>query len=305
MFSIQKQSSPPMISADMLLAFVKVAENLSVSKTAIAMAVGKSVISKRIAQLESHLGATLFSRSTRQVALTSAGEAYLEHAKKALLAMSAGEEMLTALRSDLNGKIRVTAPVSWGQRILSKKVPEFLRIHPGVELELILSDRMMDLALERIDVAFRWSTSQDKKELYTKTVTVIEWMLVCAPPYMALQGEPMSPEALENHSCLFYWKSTSDDWWILQLGPEFKRVKVKSRYHVDNPEAVLEACLQGLGVGLLPAYLCKDAILDGTLLKVLPGWMPRTRFGNQITALIPPDRMRVHRNKVFMDFMQF
>jgi DNA-binding transcriptional LysR family regulator len=294
-----------MISADMLLAFVKVAENLSVSKTAIALAVGKSVISKRIAQLESHLGATLFSRSTRQVALTSAGEAYLEHAKKALLAMSAGEEMLTALRSDLNGKIRVTAPVSWGQRILSKKIPEFLRMHPGIELELILSDRMMDLAHERIDVAFRWSTSQDNKELYVKPVSLIEWMLVCAPQYIALHGEPTSPEELENHSCLFYWKDTSDDWWILELGPEVKRVKVKSRYHVDNPEAILEACVQGLGIGLLPAYLCKDAILDGTLLKVLPEWMPQTRFGNRITAVTPPDRMRVYRNKVFIEFVQF
>ena len=294
-----------MITADMLQAFVRVAENLSVSKTAIALAVGKSVISKRIAQLESHLGATLFSRSTRQVALTSAGDAYLEHAKKALLAMSAGEEMLTALRSDLNGKIRVTAPVSWGQRILSKKIPEFLRMHPGIELELMLSDRMMDLANERIDVAFRWSTSQDSKDLYMKTVATIEWMLVCAPQYIALHGEPMSPEDLENHSCLFYWKDTSDDWWILELGPEVKRVKVKSRYHVDNPESVLEACMQGVGVGLLPAYLCKDAILDGALLKVLPGWMPRTRFGNQITAVTPPDRMRVYRNKVFIDFLQF
>ena len=293
-----------MLSADMLLAFVTVAENLNVSKTATALAVGKSVISKRIAQLESHLGATLFSRSTRQVALTSAGEAYLEHAKKALLAMSAGEEVLTALRSDLNGKIRVTAPVSWGQRILSKKIPEFLRMHPGVELELILSDRMMDLAQERIDVAFRWSTSQDNKELYTKTVTIIEWMLVCAPQYIALHGEPMHPEELENHSCLFYWKNTSDDWWVLELGPELKRVKVKSRYHVDNPEAVLEACMQGLGVGLLPAYLCNDAVHDGTLLKVLPEWIPRTRFGNQITAVTPPDRMRVYRNKVFIEFVQ-
>lgn len=293
-----------MISADMLLAFVKVAENLSVSKTAAALAVGKSVISKRIAQLESHLGATLFSRSTRQVALTSAGEAYLEHAKKALLAMRAGEEMLTALRSDLNGKIRVTAPVSWGQRILSKKIPEFLRMHPGIELELILSDRIMDLVQERIDVAFRWSSSQDNKELYMKTVAMIEWMLVCAPQYIALHGEPMRPEELENHSCLFYWKNTSDDWWILELGPEVKRIKVKSRYHVDNPEAVLEACMQGLGVGLLPAYLCKDAILAGTLLKVLTEWMPKTRFGNQIAAVTPPDRMRVFRNKAFIEFVQ-
>lgn len=101
-----------MISFDMLVAFAKVAENLSVSKAALALSVGKSVVSKRIAQLETHLGATLFSRSTRHIALTAAGETYLEHAKQALLALSAGEDMLMALRSDLRGRIRVTAPVS-------------------------------------------------------------------------------------------------------------------------------------------------------------------------------------------------
>lgn len=292
-----------MISSDMLLAFAKVAETLSVSKSASALAVGKSVVSKRIAHLEAQLGVTLFSRSTRQVALTAAGEAYLEHAKKALLELSAGEERLTALRSDLQGAIRVTAPVSWGQRVLSKKLPEFLRMHPGIELELLLSDRVMDLAYERIDVAFRWSSAQDNKELFVRAVAQIEWLLVCAPQYQAMQGEPLHPQALEAHSCLFYWREPSDDWWTLTSQQEVARVRVKGRYHVDNPEAVFEACLQGLGVALLPDYLCTQALAEDRLVRVLPGWSPRTRFGNQITAMAPPDRMRIMRNKVFVDFL--
>ena len=292
-----------MISSDMLIAFVKVAENLSVSKTASALTVGKSVVSKRIAQLEAHLGVTLFSRSTRQVALTSAGETYLEHARKALVELSAGEERLTALRSDLQGKIRVTAPVSWGQRILCKKIPEFLRMHPGIELELLLSDRMMDLAYERIDVAFRWSSAQDNKDLYTRTVAPIAWVLVCAPQYIAAHGQPPTPQSLEGHLCLFYWRDPSDDWWTLADGTDLVRVRVNGRYHVDNPEAVLEACMQGLGIALLPDYLCSDALASERLIRVLPAWSPKTRFGDQITAMAPPDRMRILRNKVFIDFI--
>lgn len=292
-----------MISSDMLLAFTKVAENLSVSKAALALSVGKSVVSKRIAQLETHLGATLFSRSTRHIALTAAGETYLEHAQQALLELSAGEERLTALRSDLKGRIRVTAPVSWGQRILCKKMPEFLRMHPGIELELVLSDRMMDLAYERMDVAFRWSSLQDSKELFMKSVSTIDWVLVCAPQYIAAHGEPSSPQELEDHLCLFYWREPSDDWWVLKSGDQVSRVKVSGRYHVDSPDAVLEACLQGLGIALLPDYLCADAIGDQRLLKVLPQWIPQTRFGNQITLMSPPDKMRVRRNKVFIDFV--
>lgn len=292
-----------MLNIDMLVAFVKVAEHLSVSKAALALGVGKSAVSKRVGQLEAHLGTTLFSRSTRHVALTAAGETYLEHAKKALLALSAGEAMLTALRSDLQGRIRVTAPVSWGQRILCQKMPEFLRMHPGIELELVLSDRMMDLAFERMDVAFRWSSAQDNKELYMLTVATIEWVLVCSPPYIAAHGAPASPQALAAHSCLFYWREPSDDWWVLKSGDADARVKVSSRYHVDSPDAVLEACTQGLGIALLPDYLCAEALQDQRLVKVLPEWQPQTRFGNQITLMAPPDRVRVLRNKVFMDFV--
>jgi DNA-binding transcriptional LysR family regulator len=292
-----------MISADMLVAFAKVAEKLSVSQAAVELSLGKSVVSKRIAQLEAHLGATLFSRSTRHIALTAAGETYLEHAKKALLALSAGEEVLTALRSDLSGRIRVTAPVSWGQRMLCKKMPEFLRMHPGIELELVLSDRMMDLAYERMDVAFRWSSAQDNKELYMKTVATTEWVLVCAPQYIAAHGEPASVQDLERHLCLFYWREPSDDWWVLASGEAVSRVRVSGRYHVDSPDAVLEACMQGLGIALLPDYLCLDALQDQRLLKILPDWTPQTRFGNQITLMAPPDRMRVLRNKVFIDFV--
>lgn len=287
----------------MLFAFIKVADNLSVSKAALALGVGKSVVSKRVGQLEAHLGATLFSRSTRHVALTAAGETYMEHAKKALLALSAGEEMLTALRSDLKGRIRVTAPVSWGQRILCKKMPEFLRLHPGLELELVLSDRLMDLAIERMDVAFRWSSAQDNRELFMQTVATTEWILVCSPPYIAAHGEPASPQALEAHWCLFYWREPSDDWWVMKSGDAVTRVKVSGRYHVDSPDAVLEACMHGLGIALLPDYLCADALQDQRLVKVLPGWAPQTRFGNQITLMAPPDKLRVLRNKVFIDFV--
>lgn len=290
-----------MLSSDMLMAFAKVAEKRSVSQAALALSVGKSVVSKRVAQLEAHLGITLFSRSTRHIALTAAGEIYLAHAKQALLELSAGEDMLTALRSDLSGRIRVTAPVSWGQRILCKKMPEFLRMHPGIELELVLSDRMMDLAVERMDVAFRWSSVTDSQELFMKPVSSIAWVLVCAPHYIAAHGEPSTPQELENHLCLFYWREPSDDWWVLTSGKQVARVKVSGRYHVDSPDAVLEACLQGLGIALLPDYLCADAMAEQRLLKVLPPWIPQTRFGNQITLMAPPDRMRVRRNKVFID----
>ena len=138
------------LSTDMLEAFVKVAERLSVSAAAADLDVGKAVVSKRVAQLEARVKATLFSRSTRKIALTPAGEAYLDFARRALHEVGAAEERLRELRVELSGRIRVSATVSWGQRVLALHLPEFLRQHPAVELELSLSDHL---------VAYAWRCS--------------------------------------------------------------------------------------------------------------------------------------------------
>lgn len=287
----------------MLWAFVKVADTLSVSRSAQDLGVGKSVVSKRVAQLEEMVGTTLFSRSTRRVALTPAGETYLEHARRALGEMAAGEERLRALRSDLSGRIRLTAPVSWGQRVLSRRLPEFLRLHPGIEVELVLADRLMDVAFERLDMALRWSAAPIPPELTVRAVAQVGWLLAASPAWLAAEAGVSVPGDLADRSCVFYWREPADDWWVLDNGHERQRVRVHSRYHVDNPEAVLEACLQGLGVALLPDYLCADALLDGRLERVLPAWTPITRFGNYIQAVGPPERWRLPRNQELINFL--
>ena len=295
--------SHPTISSDMLAAFVKVAETLNVSRSAEALGLGKSLVSKRVAALEDLVGATLFSRSTRRVALTAAGEAYLEHARRALAEMAAGEERLRAMRSDLSGRIRVTAPVSWGQRVLARRLPEFLRLHPGVEMELVLADRMMDVAYERMDIALRWSAAPIPPELTTQSVAQVGWVLAASPGWLSAHPPVLQPADLAGQACVFYWREPADDWWVLDDTHERHRVHVHSRYHVDNPEAVLEACLHGLGVALLPDYLCADALLDGRLERVLPGWTPITRFGNYIQAVGAPERWRLPRNRALVEFL--
>ena len=185
------------VTTDMLAAFAKVAETLSVSAAAVELGVGKGLVSKRIAQLETLVGATLFSRSSRRVALTPAGEAYLGGARRALAEVADAQERVRELRQQLSGTIRLTAPVSWGQR-----------------------------------------------------------------------------------------------------------VRVAGRYHVNNPEAVAEAALAGIGVALLPGYLCTEGLRDGRLVRVLGEWTPVTRFGTTITALAAPERAALARNEVLLRFLQ-
>lgn len=292
-----------MVSSDMLAAFLKVADASGVSRAAAELGVGKSVVSKRVAQLEQQVGATLFSRSTRKVALTPAGEAYAEFARRALAEMSGGEERLRALRSELTGRIRLTATVAWGQRVLARVLPEFLRLHPAIEIDLQLGDRLLDVAFERIDIALRWSAAPPHG-LSSAPIAVVGWVLVAAPAYLATAGTPRTPAELAPHSCLCYWREASDDQWLLAAAGEVVPVRVHSRYHVDNPEAVAGAAEAGVGIAMLPDFLCQDALADGRLVRVLPGWAPQTRFGTLISAVATPERMRLQRNQVLVAFLR-
>lgn len=291
------------VSSDMLAAFVKVADRASVSGAAAELGVGKSVVSKRVAQLEQLIGATLFARSTRRIALTPAGEAYAEFARRALAEIGAGEERLRALRSELTGRIRLSATVSWGQRVLAVTLPEFLRLHPAIEVELQLADRLVDVAYERIDLALRWSTAPPQG-LVSEPVAVVGWVMVATPGYLASAGTPQQPADLARHSGLCYWREASDDLWSLVCAGELVQVRMHSRYHVDNPEVVAEAALAGLGIALLPDYLCHEALADGRLVRVLPAWTPQTKFGSLISAVATSERMRLLRNQVLLAFLR-
>ena len=291
------------ISTDMLAAFVQVAEDLSVSAAALHLGTGKSVVSKRVAQLEAEVKATLFSRSTRRIALTAAGEAYLEFARRALVEVATAEERLRDLRTELTGQIRLTAPVSWGQHVLAKRLPEFMRQHPAITIELLLADRVMDIGYERIDIALRW-TSTPPPELMAVPVAEVAWVIAAAPAYLEAAGVPRDPRDLAAHTCMAYWRESSDDAWTLVAGERRRQVSVHSRYHANNPEAVAHAALAGLGIAMLPLYLCADALADRRLVMVLPAWTPETKFGTGITAVAAPDRMRLTRNQVLLAFLR-
>lgn len=292
-----------MISTEMLASFVRVAEEGSVSRAAEGLGVSKSAVSKRIGQLERSLATSLFSRSTRRVALTPAGESYLEHARRALAELEAGEEQILSMRHELVGQIRLTAPVSWGQRVLARCLPAFLREHPGVDVELQLADRLVDVAYERLDLALRWTTD-DPSDLSCVPVASIGWVLVAAPAYLAEAGVPDSPVDLPQRPCLGYWREPVDEIWRFCREEQSLEVTIRTRYRVDHADAVAEAALAGLGIALLPHYSCAEALEDGRLTQVLSGWTPRTRFGSLVVAMAPPERLRLARNRALVDFLR-
>lgn len=291
------------LSTDMLATFLAVAEQLSVSGAARALGLPKSVVSKRLAQLEDSLGATLLARSTRSMALTPAGLLYVDFARRALDAVEDARESLRTLRTELSGVIRISAPVAWGQRVLGPLLPEFLAEHDGLEMELVLSDRVMDLAYERIDLAMRMSAAS-APDLVVIPLVRLDWGLFAAPSYLARSGVPDDPAELARHRCLSYWRDRRQDRWAFSDGSRQEVVLVSSRYRANDPEAVADAAVAGLGIALLPLYFVEREIGDGRLLRLLPAWTPQTDFGNAVNVVTLPDRIRFARNQALLQFLR-
>jgi DNA-binding transcriptional LysR family regulator len=291
------------ISTDMLSAFVKVAERLSVSAAAQELGVGKGVVSKRLAQLEDSIKTTLVTRNSRKLALTPCGLVYLDFAKQALFAMQQADEGLRNLRDEPTGRIRVTAPVSWGMYALGKALPDFLSAFPQIEVELILQDKIIDIAHEGIDIALRM-TATPSLDLVSIPVAQLSWVICASPTYIATAGEPHLPSDLAHHPCMNYWSAHSDDDWRLKKDKVEQVLRVRNRYRANNPEAIMNAVVAGLGIALLPRYCCEQALADGRLVPVLTEWAPVTKFGNQITAVLAPDRVGFSRNQAFLKFLK-
>ncbi|MBC7732823.1 MAG: hypothetical protein H7306_13120, partial [Bacteriovorax sp.] len=135
-------------------------------------------------------------------------------------------------------------------------------------------------------------------------VAVVGWSVVAAPAYLTEAGTPLESADLARHSCLCYWRELSDDLWVLAHAGRTSRVRVQGRYHVDNPEAVAEAAIAGLGIAMLPDDLCQEGLADRRLLRVMPGWVRQTKFGSVISAVSTAERMHLSRNQVLLSFLR-
>jgi len=288
---------------DILVTFILVAEKSSFTAVADELKIAKGIVSKRIGQLEEELGHALFRRTTRQVHMTPAGEVYLSFARKVMLELEAGNEALSTLRTEPSGLLRLTAPVAWGNTVLAKILPRFLKLYPKIQVELLLLDNMMDLADERIDLALRM-TETPLPDHVAVPLAHLERLLCASKDYVEEHGMPTTLAQLEQHHCLAYWTEHSHQTWHLLKGNELKTVSFLSRYRVNHPHAVKEAILAGLGIGLLPQYICKDELQSGQLVRVLPQWIPQTKFGTRIFAMGLPERIRLSRCQAILNYLK-
>ena len=249
-----------------LAAFVHSVELGSLSGAARALDTTQPTVSKWVAGLERSLGVRLLRRAATGLSLTEEGQRFHERARRVL--EDYGDAVADAREQvqQPQGLLRVSAPVTLGQRHLNAMAVEFLRLYPDIELELVLDDRFVDPREERIDVSLRLGGPLPP-DLVARHLGTWPRVLVASPAYVASRGKPRKPQDLLTHDYLRY--AAGDD-GVLLTGPNGPvNVPVRSRYRVNNAVAMLDSVLAGAGISLQPTWMVAELLADGRLVRVL------------------------------------
>lgn len=280
-----------------LLVFARVVQSGSFTAAARALRMPKSTVSRKISELEERMGAQLLQRTTRALRLTEAGQAYYEHCARAVSEAEQAELAVTRMQAAPHGLLRVTTPLSVG--FLAPVISRFLKHYPEVRLEMLCTDRRVDLLEEGFDLAVRAGTLADSS-LMARKVGTIERCVVAAPSYLAEHGVPKTPKDLEKHDCLVFGSGAEGGSWTLSSGGRTLQVPVQARVVLNEPDMLRAVALAGAGIALLPNVSPTDDFLSGGLQRLLPEW---TSPGAPVHALYPSTRHRSPKVMAFVDFL--
>ncbi len=285
---------------DSMEAFVRVAECRSFSVAARRMELSKSVVSRQIARLEAHLGARLFHRTTRSLALTEVGQAYYERCTRILAEIEEANLSVSNLQAEPRGRLRVNAPMSFGIHHLAPLIPRFLDRFPHVDVDMAMNDRVVSLVEEGFDIAVRIGRLEDSS-LIARHLAPARRVVCASPSYLERRGVPQSPDDLADHCCLSYSNLTASDEWNLCTA-EGRRwpVEVRGRLRVNNGDVLREAALSGVGLIMAPTFLCGCDLQAGRLVSVLDQFVPQNIA---IHAVYPHSRHLSPKVRAFVDFL--
>jgi DNA-binding transcriptional LysR family regulator len=243
--------------------FVEVADAGGVSSAALRLGISKSMVSRRITQLEAELGAQLLARTTRGISLTEAGTTFREYAARISAELDVARETILPA-GELRGRIRVAAPLSFGPTHFSPVLSQMARRHPQLQIQSSYTDRFVDLVGEGFDCAIRLGHLPDSN-LVAKRVGPIFGKLVASPAYIEAHGAPETPDEIANHDVVMRDAET----WQFTDGDKIVRVRPQGRFVADNAISLVAAALDGIGISYLPEPLVEDHISSGALVPIM------------------------------------
>jgi DNA-binding transcriptional LysR family regulator len=267
------------------------AQQGSYTAAAASLGVSKAAVSQHLAELERLAGVALVQRTTRSVRLTEAGQRLVEQTRPAFEQISQSFAQVRDLADAPQGLLRVTAPVALARQQIVPLLPDFLRQHPQVRIELNLSDRLSSLSTEGFDLAIRHTAHPPDTHVAVQ-LCATRSVLVASKAYLRRAGTPLRPQDLSAHNCLHYPRPQERPAWTFEpkaraANLERVTVQVSGSLAANNSEALRDAALAGLGIALLPDFSAQAALRAGKLVELLPGWSPVGSFADRIVAIRP------------------
>ena len=279
-----------------LKAYVAVVEAGGFAAASKRLVLAKSAISRRVSDLEARLGAQLMHRSTRQIHLTNAGQEFYEQARRLLTELNDAENAVAGGHSNLRGRLRIAAPVSFTTHCLTPVLSRFVETHSHLTVEVDTDDKIIDFIREGFDIAIRISRLRDSS-LVARRVATIRHVCRASPAFLERYGRPKHPDDLAALPGVRYSNVDETRHWTFAGG---RSPSVKSQLHLANGDAVREAGIAGLGVIILPTFIVHDAIRRGDLEIILRDHI-RPPMG--MYAVVPPSKNMPARTRAFIDFL--
>jgi DNA-binding transcriptional LysR family regulator len=283
-----------------LVFFARVVEAQSFTRAASQLGVSKSLVSKRVAELEQRLGTRLLLRTTRRLSLTADGLSLYERAQRMVAEADEAAALTAGAGKEPRGVLRVNAPPTFAELYLTAPIAAYLQRHPAVRVELLLADRFVDLVEDGVDVAIRVSSRLRDSSLVSRKLAEDRTVVCASPEYLRRKGVPRAPAELVHHDCVRYTLlKTADEWRFRDENGSFS-VPVEGRFSAASGIALREAALAGIGLAVLPYFNVASDLRASRLVEVL-GEHSFVRL--TIHAVYAPARVVPVNVRAFLDLL--
>ena len=280
--------------------FVRAIERGSFAAAAGDLGLTPSAVSKLVGRLETRLGVRLVNRTTRKLALTAEGETYFHSGRRLIDAVDGLEHEVAASASHPRGLLRINTPVSVGVRHLAPALIEFHRRYPDVRVNMSLTDRMVDIYAEQIDVAVRMGPLSDSR-LMSRKIMVIEPVIFASREYVEQFGAPKIPADLTRHRCIVFTAPGRGRWSFKAANGGVEHIDVPATFASDSLDCILQLALQGAGIARLADFLVAEWVRSGELVPLLVG--QHYHESAPVLAVFAPGTQKTPKVRVFLDFL--
>ncbi|MGF1869236.1 LysR substrate-binding domain-containing protein [Photobacterium indicum] len=275
--------------------FVAVTETESFTAASKRLGISTAQVSRQISALEKRLSAKLFYRTTRKVSVTDVGRVYYQHCRQVLDGLDEAERAISNLQSSPQGKLKITAPITYGEGTLAPLINDFTLQYPELEVNLQLSNQKVDLIDEGYDLAIRLGQLEDSSMMAKRLGSRTQY--VCASEkYLSTHGVPYSLSELNHHNCL----QGTLDYWRFQENGKHRNIRIKGNLRCNSGHALTDAALKGLGIVQLPDYYVQEYIDNQQLIPLLTQF---TESDDGIWALYPHNRHLSPKVRMLVDYL--